>query len=55
MKEVIPCADCHYCYPIGEGQGICDAWDDRNPENIKIVELFDVEPDCPNRAVLEGR
>ena len=49
MKDRVPCADCHYCYPIGDGEGLCDAWDYRNPKNAKIVKLFDVDPDCPTR------
>ena len=42
VSDRIPCADCYYCYPIGEGEGLCDYG-----EKNSIVNLFDVEPDCP--------
>ena len=39
----IPCADCHYCYPIGEGQGLCDYG-----EKEVVVELFECNTNCPH-------
>jgi hypothetical protein len=43
----IPCADCEDCIPIGDGDGLCDYFDDIKKK--KIVELFDIEAECPKR------
>lgn len=40
-----PCAECSDCIPIGDGEGLCDYWDDINKKFI--VDLFDVYSDCP--------
>jgi len=47
MNKRIPCADCPDVIAIGEGEGICDKWDYRNRENMRVVNLFDVSPYCP--------
>jgi hypothetical protein len=43
-----PCADCHNCIPIGGGEGLCD-WP-RKLKDKKIVDLFDVDSECPKPA-----
>lgn len=40
-----PCADCPDCIAIGNGEGLCDYWDDLNKKFV--VDLFDVYPYCP--------
>ena len=43
-----PCAECLHCIPIGDGEGLCDY-----PYKIKdkfIVDLFDIEPNCPYKS-----
>ncbi len=47
MKDRIPCADCRYCLPIGDGEGLCDfkyAIKDK-----MVVNLFEINPDCQVR------
>ena len=45
QDERKPCAECDFCYAIGNGEGLCDYEDDVSKK--KIVDLFDVEPECP--------
>jgi len=40
-----PCAECDDCIPIGNGEGLCDY--PRKIDDKKIVDLFDIESDCP--------
>ena len=43
-----PCAECLHCIPIGDGEGLCDF-----PLKIDdkfIVDLFDIEPNCPYKS-----
>ena len=43
-----PCAECYHCIPIGGGEGLCDF-----PLKIDdkfIVDLFDIEPNCPYKS-----
>ena len=47
-----PCAECLHCIPIGGGEGLCDY-----PWKIKdkfIVDLFDIEPNCPYKKKEES-
>ncbi len=40
-----PCAECYHCIPIGDGDGLCDyPW---KIKDKRIVDLFDIEPNCP--------
>jgi len=41
----IPCADCEFVIPIGEGDGICDH--PQRSEKVKVVKLFEINPGCP--------
>jgi len=40
-----PCAECHYCIPIGGGEGLCDYR--RKIKDKRIVDLFDINSNCP--------
>lgn len=40
-----PCAECYFCIPIGEGEGLCD-YPYKDTEKM-IVVLFEIEPNCP--------
>ncbi len=40
-----PCAECLHCIPIGDGDGLCDY--PMKIKDKKLVDLFDIEPNCP--------
>jgi len=43
-----PCAECLHCIPIGDGEGLCDF--PLKVEDKFIVDLFDIEPNCPYKS-----
>lgn len=48
-----PCSECDDCTPIGGGEGLCDF-----PHKVKdkfIVNLFDIESNCPKMAWIEKK
>lgn len=52
-----PCADCNDVILIGERQGICDYKTEqrKKPEDLIVVEIFEINTKCPKPEVKNER